>query len=416
MNVLLCPLSDPGYLYPAIAVGRELRRREHTVCVLGRPSAASVVAHAGLPYLAADQHDGKRAFSVAWWRDGGPAQYRAALRAARQIRADMIVTSVLCHGALLAAEALDIPAVVLGLSVHLWNYAAGGDGEPQPATSRHVRSRETLRYYRELREEVGLAARSDPWPESPLFGEALLLRGDPVFEYPGAVLPERVHHVGPLFWEPAADRADVEAVMCHLDRVGKPVVYVHLGRFFGGENRWPLLNAIFTGGPFQAVVERGRSTNPRPAPGADILLVRRPYMGPFLDRAGLVLTSGTSAPVLAALLRGRPLGVAPNGSEQPVLAAACVRAGVAVYALGEAENADPSATLRSAWQDRRLRGRAQALGRKLAATDSVSRAADIIERCSGGPKVAWTRGPSRENDAQERGGEWSILTARSSRT
>jgi len=27
MRVLLCPLNDPGYLYPALAVGRELRRR-----------------------------------------------------------------------------------------------------------------------------------------------------------------------------------------------------------------------------------------------------------------------------------------------------------------------------------------------------------------------------------------------------
>ncbi len=40
MNVLLCPLNDPGYLYPALAVGRELRRRAHTVHVLAGPRAA----------------------------------------------------------------------------------------------------------------------------------------------------------------------------------------------------------------------------------------------------------------------------------------------------------------------------------------------------------------------------------------
>ncbi|MGW2548204.1 hypothetical protein ACWC5I_46955, partial [Kitasatospora sp. NPDC001574] len=46
MNILLCPLSDGGYLYPALAAGRELRRRGHRVGVLGRAGAAAVVAEA----------------------------------------------------------------------------------------------------------------------------------------------------------------------------------------------------------------------------------------------------------------------------------------------------------------------------------------------------------------------------------
>lgn len=382
MNVLLCPLSDPGYLYPAIAVGRELRRRGNAVTVLGRATASSVAAHAGLPFLPAEDHGGYRGFSVVRWRDGGLAQYRASLWAARQVRADVMVTSVLCHGALLAAETLDLPVVVLGLSVHLWDYVAGGADEPQPSTSRQVRTRETLRFYAALRAETGLPPRRDPLPQRPLLGEALLLRGDPVFEYPGAVLPERVRHVGPLPWEPAA--TGVDEVMAHLDRVGKPVVYVHLGRFFGGRAEWPRLNATFTGGEFQAVVERGRSTDPQPDPAADILLVHKPWMGPLIDRAGLVLTSGTSAPVLAALLRGRPLGLSPNGSEQPVLTGACVRAGVGVQVSGQ-PGQHPAAVVRSAWQDRRLRNRAHDLGHRLAAAGGVGRAADAVERVAGWP-------------------------------
>jgi UDP:flavonoid glycosyltransferase YjiC (YdhE family) len=337
------------------------------------------VAHAGLPFAAAESHGGRGGFSVVRWHRAGLAQFVATLRAAREIRADVVVTSVLCLGALLAAEMLDIPAVVLGLSVHLWSYEAGGGTEPQPTTSRTQRTRDTLRLYDALRDEIGLAGRSRPRSMSPLYGEALLLRGDPVFEYPGAVLPDRVHHVGPLAWEPAADRAEVDVVRTHLDQVGKPVVYVHLGRFFGGTTQWPWLNAAFTDGPFQAVVEQGRSANPRPAPEADILLVHKPWMGPLIDRAGLVLTSGTTAPVLAALLRGRPLGVSPDGAEQPVLAAACVRAGVGVYFTG-APGADPSAPLRSAWRDPGVRERAQELGHRLAMADSASRAADIVER------------------------------------
>lgn len=386
MNILLCPLSDGGYLYPAIAAGRELRHRGHVVSALGRARVAPVLAEAGLPFAAAEDLGERTGFSAACWASTGMEQYRVTLRAAAQAQADLLVTSVLCHGTLLAAEVLDVPVVVLGLSVHLWDYQAGGDGEPQGKT-RAGRTRDTLRHHAALREQAGLPPQRYPLAQTPLLGAALLLRGDPALEYPGAGLPDLVHHVGPLAWEPAADPGEIDQVQTHLDRTGKPVVYVHLGRFFEGVNQWPTLNAAFTAGPFQAVVERGRSRDPRPAPGADILLVHKPWMRPLIDRARLVLTSGTSAPVLTSLLRGRPLGVSPNGAEQPLLAAACLRAGVAVRVPG-AVSRDPTALLRSAWRDRGLRDRARELGRKLAAADSAARAADVIEQVTSGAFAA----------------------------
>ena len=106
-------------------------------------------------------------------------------------------------------------------------------------------------------------------------------------------------------------------------------------------------------------------------------------MGPLIDRSGVVWTSGTSAPVLAALLRGRPLVVSPAGSEQPMLAAACVRAGVAVQVSDEAGR-DQSAVLRSAWHDDGMRARAQALGRRLAGTSGARHAADIVRATTEG--------------------------------
>ena len=404
MRVLLCPLSDAGYLYPAIAVGRELRRRGHDVRILARESAGTVCGQADLPFLAAEELGGRGGFSAARWRDGGPAQFEAARQAARLIGADVILTSVLCHGALLAAEVLDIPAVVIGLSVHLWDYHAGGAGEPQPATSRQVRTQETLSLYHHLRTAAGLRPRRDPRSTRPLLGAALLLRGSPAFEYPGAVLPQGVYQVGPMTWEPPAETQFLEMLAEHLDRVGKPLIYVHLGRFFGGRTQWPRLNAAFTGGPFQAVVEQGRSTAPAPDRRADLLLVRKPWMGPFIGRAGLVLSSGTSAPVLAALLRGRPLGLSPNGSEQPVLTAACVRAGVAGY-VPDSPETDHVSVLRSLWDDRAMRERAGEVGRALAESNGTERAADAVEQAWRGSGPAETPYTLREMAAghSERG-------------
>ncbi|MFB8407156.1 glycosyltransferase [Streptomyces sp. NPDC055912] len=381
MKILLCPLSDGGYLYPALAAGLELRRRGHHVGVLARSSAGPVVAEAGLPCAVAEDFGGHRAFSATWWGKTGAAQYRAVLRAARAARADLLVTSVLCNGALLAAEALDIPVAVVGLSAHLWDYRSGGDGEQHLGRTRESRTRDSLDLHAATREEVGLAGRAPRWAHDPLLGDALLLRGDPALEHPGAELPERVAHVGPLSWEPAPRQGELEAVEEHMGRTGggKPVVYVHLGRFFGGRTLWPRLNEAFTGGPFQAVVEQGRSTDPAPAPEADILLVRKPWMGPLVDAADLVLANGTSAPVLSALLRGRPLVLSPNGSEQPLLTGACVRAGVAVRDP-KTPSVDLSALLESVSRDEGLRSRARALGDRLAAADGAARAADIVER------------------------------------
>jgi UDP:flavonoid glycosyltransferase YjiC (YdhE family) len=376
MNVLLCPMSDAGYLYPAVAVGRELRDRGHDAVVLGRASVASVPAHAGLPFLAAEELGEANGFSVRSWSRQGLAQYRAVLRAVPVTRADVIVTSALSHGALLAAEVLDLPVVVLGLAAYLWEYPAGAENEPKSPAARAWRTRGEAGRYRSLREQAGLQPRRDRRPETPLLGTTFLLRGHPSLEYPGALLPGRVRHVGPCAWEPPAAPAELAEIDAHLGRIGKPVVYVHLGRWFQGPSLWPLLNAAFADGPFQAVVELGRSEAEEPAPGTDILVVHKPWMAPLIDRAELVLSGGTSAPVLNALLRGRPLALAPIGSEQPLLAEACVRAGVALC-LPQPAGAQSLAALRAACDDG-LRGRAAELGRALAAADSTRRAADAV--------------------------------------
>lgn len=381
MRVLLCPMNDLGYLYPAIAVGRELQRRGAQVHVLATEKVAPLLAATGIPLLAAESYGGQQAFMVARRvYNEEPAQYQAIRRAAREVQADVLVTSILCNGALLAAETLDLPVVVIGFAAHLWAYKSGGETEPDSASAgRAWLTRELLDRHNDARRQLGLPTRPPEGTDLPLLGTALLLRGDPAFEHPGAVLPDRVHHVGPCTWEPQPHPAVLQKIMDRLDQVGKPVVYVHLGRTFGGESPWPRINAAFTGGPFQAVVEQGRSHNPQPAPDADIILVRKTWMGPLIDRAGLVLTAGTSTPVLNALLRGRPLGVSPMGSEQPLLARACVRAGVAAY-IPPGPDHDHHRILRSIWHDGALRTRAGELRDRLATAGGACRAAGIVEQ------------------------------------
>ncbi|HEX3790797.1 MAG TPA: hypothetical protein VHW44_23245 [Pseudonocardiaceae bacterium] len=360
MKVLLCPLSAPGYRYPAIAVGLELRSRHDEVYLLGPAGALPGAAAAGLQTLPVEAFGGAaRDLWVSRWFRAGVEQYQLIRRAARSVDADVLVTSMLCPGALAAAASLGLPVLVLGFATHVWSYAPG----PDPNGGRAWRLALLRQRFGELAERVGLPASRIAPDERALIGNGLLLRGSPALEHPDAVLPQDVRHVGPCWWEPPVDPAEIEEVHRTLDQVGKPVVYVHLGRTFGGTGLWPRLTAAFTGGRFQAVVELGRSGPAEPCLGADLLPVRLPWLTPLLARAELVLTSATSAPVLGALLAGRPLLVAPTGSEQPVLAEACLRTGVA--SLLPTEPADCAAALNRAWDDTALRQRARRLGGQL---------------------------------------------------
>ncbi|MFE5791416.1 glycosyltransferase [Streptomyces sp. NPDC056503] len=381
VRALFCPLSDPGYLYPATAVALEVHRRGHAVTLLSTGPAARAAEAAGLDVLEPGEE-----FAVSRWFRAGQGQYHRILRAARLTRPDVLVTSALCVGALAAAETLDLPVVVLGLACHLWPHRDAPG--PDDAEDRGWRLDGALDVYRALRAELGLPG-TGPDGQRALLGTRFLLRGHAGLEPAGAVLPERVRHVGPCWWEPPADEAAVAATGSRLDRSGKPVVYVHLGRVFGGESLWPWIRRTFTGGEFQAVVETGRSETGRrgdpaltpaeqggaTAEPADVTVVRRPWMSPFLDRASLVVTNGTSAPVLGALRHRRPLLVSPNGGEQRVLAAACLRAGVAAP-LDRARGEDQ---LRTAAADLALSARAARMADELDQSKSESAAAQAVE-------------------------------------
>ncbi len=153
-------------------------------------------------------------------------------------------------------------------------------------------------------------------------------------------------------------------------------MYVHLGRVFGGESLWPWIQRAFTGGEFQAVVELGRSAAPPVLPdAADVTAVRLPWMSPLLERSALVVSSGTSAPVLGSLLHRRPLLLSPNGGEQAVLAAACRRAGVG----GVLDRTRGGGQLRTAADDDVTTGRAHRMSDELIQAKSESRAAQAVE-------------------------------------
>ncbi|MFC1401213.1 MULTISPECIES: glycosyltransferase [Streptacidiphilus] len=380
MRALLCPLTSPGYLYPATALALELHRRGHEVTLLSAAGAATAARADGLDVHDVDALPEPGAFEVSRWFRSSAAQYRAVLELARARRPDVLVTSVLCPGALLAAETLDLPVVVLGLTCHLWTFDAPHTADGADDADRGWRLEQSLAMLDTARQEVGLPARAPAAGMLPLLGQAFLLRGHPDLEPQGALLPEQVRHVGPLWWEPPADPGRLEQAEEFLARSDRPLAYVHLGRTFGGTTLWPWIDAAFTGTGHRAVVELGRTEEHRSAPGADVLTVRLPWMSALLDRADLVVANGTSAPVLGALLHDRPLLLRPNGGEQRVIASAALRAGVAAeLPVSAADLAHPAGPVGETLADPVLRSRVRRLGEALRQTKSAALAAQAVE-------------------------------------
>ena len=380
MRVLICPYTDFGHLYPALDIGRELIRRAHTVAVLCLPAGEAATRAAGLDALpVTDFTDSTGAgFSIAHWFTHGAAQFHAVRQAAREFGADAMVGSLLGLGALLAAEREDIPAVLVGYAAHITTYRRDSPPEPDEPAQRRGREIQLTRLYRQLRTEVGLPPQPTADAARAMRGAGVLLRGHPDLEYPGSVLPDGVHHIGPCSWEPPARPETLHAIDQRLHRTGKRVVYVHLGRVFGGASLWPLINRLFTGGEFQAVVELGRSGDAHPSAGADVYPVRMPWMSPLLRRAELVLTSGTTAPVLAALAAGLPLLAAPAGAEQPLLAEACVRTGAARRIAQTPDQVSPT-VLAEMTGDHAFARNSHLIASRLAAMNGPANAADLIE-------------------------------------
>jgi hypothetical protein len=67
MNILLCPMSDPGYLYPSLRVAIELRRRGHPVSLLGNDTAAAAARTAAVDLIPAGEVGDPVAFQARRW-------------------------------------------------------------------------------------------------------------------------------------------------------------------------------------------------------------------------------------------------------------------------------------------------------------------------------------------------------------
>jgi UDP:flavonoid glycosyltransferase YjiC (YdhE family) len=330
MNVLICPIGSPGFVYPMFGIARDLTRRGHEVRIATNPAFEREVRCAGLKWgIGADAQ--RTAFSVrTWWAvDGIVQQARLIAEILTSFPADVLLTSELSLGSLLAAEEAHLPLAVMGLAGYTWPTEQSFDREEMAGRLSRAKSVGFLDTLNRARPAVGLPARDWDPERPPFIGDRYLLRSIEQMEPLVCRLPRSVQLIGSCVWTPTGQDRDLRSWLeSERDR---PLLYVQHGTSFGGEPFWWKLVEAAGNLGVRVVASVGRLRDPPKSVTERHLYVRdHVFQDWVLPYASAVVASGNTTAVLGALSHGRPMLLVPVGGEQPMMARRCAELGVAI--------------------------------------------------------------------------------------
>ncbi|HLQ15133.1 MAG TPA: nucleotide disphospho-sugar-binding domain-containing protein [Candidatus Eisenbacteria bacterium] len=346
MRILFCPIGSRGFVYPMIGIAQRLQQREHEVAFATSIDFAGVIAGAGMERLPRGKTDGA-SFQLNNW--GHPLavaiQVRHVQHAIERFHPDVMLSSTLALGPLIAGELGDVPVAMLGLATYLWPVAVPGGAHRSAEPNAEYTYREMLALYNAARGLFGLSATPGSLNASPLLGSRYLLQTVPLLEPLAEHLPDRVRLVGSCLHELDAPNAELlEWLESQSD--SRRLLYVQHGSVFrAGDSFWSGLVTASDelGIRMAASMERHRGAPPA-FRDANRLVSGHVPQHPVLEKADGVVCSANTTAVLGALTHGLPLLVFPTGGEQPALAARLLAAGAAAILPA----ASPVEDLRSA--------------------------------------------------------------------
>ena len=324
MRVLFCSLDARGFIYPQIGVALELVRSGHEVAFATNLAASDELARLGLPRIARSEPDGE-SFHIQLW--GHPLsiaiQSEHVGRAVREFRPDVIVTSELAIGAVLAARRFALPVVVLGLATLPWPVT--DDLSPNATSARARRAR-----WRRGELDKMIAAIPGVGLEAIGLGSPLevatvyLLQSSPeMVRQAGIVLPPHVRLVGDCGWEPDWPDNELDVWLEAERPASVPLVYGQQGSTFGRPQFWESLVAAASVGDFAICGSYARAKEISDARTPHAFGRRHVPQRRVLRVADAVVSSAASTAVLGALVTDLPLVLVPAGGEQEDLAEIC---------------------------------------------------------------------------------------------
>lgn len=349
----------PGHVHPNIAVAHALRERGHEVAFYTGSAARPMVEGEGFRYFPFRNVDEALLERIVLSPDGIMGQRRRPMRL-RAMWRELLVGTV--PGQLADLEEAFAgwepdafvcdpimwgPILVLHekrrMPIAIFSYTAacvlpGRDApllgvslpRPRNAVQRlrwnlvrvvmNVASRDAVRSANALREANGLPPLGMSVTQYTGTLPLYLMPSTREFDYNRDDLPPSVHYVGPCLWNKPADQPPP----AWLDELpeGEPLVYVSEGTVPGGQPVVLKAAAEALGGkPMQVVMTIGAHRDPASL-GLDRVASNirvEPYvpLTDLLPRTDLVVTTGGSGTVLAALKEAVPLLIIPAAWDQP---------------------------------------------------------------------------------------------------
>jgi MGT family glycosyltransferase len=310
----------------------------------------------------------------------GPAALYAAdlLSELEREPCDLVVTSEILCGVMVACESVEQPVAVLTATVSLVPLAGMPPMGPgvAPAQNDEERAMQAgmaaynvqlfdsgLPQLNQLRARLGLAPLHrlyDQWAAA----DAILLGTSPAFDFPADSLPANIRYVGPQLcgpawaeaWQPAWPADDPRPlVLVSFSTTFQNHVEV-LQRVIDALDRFSV-RVVATLGPALA------SDAVRPA--ANTQVVSSAPHDQLMREAALVVTHGGHGTVINALAHGAPLLVIPHGRDQNDIAARVTAREAGLRLTASATTEEITAAVDLLLSDPRYRESAQRLGARI---------------------------------------------------
>ena len=336
MKVLFCIVPAQGHLNPIVPLARAIQDRGHDVRVGTATSFGDAVHAAGLNAIPIGLDlDGRdpSATHPEFLTLSPLDQARLLLRLmgapiaddlvklASSWRPDVIVRDNATVGAWAAGEELLIPVVVFGST------------GVTPRAAAKLMVGEVLA---EMRSHRGLA----PKPDLDGFhGVMCLDTTPPSLVSPSAGEVEGRRPLRPEQWVGTEDAPVPE----WLDDLGRrPIVYATLGTVVNARLVLQKIIEAVSGLELDAVLTTGRRDMDLGAVPSNVNVAAYIPQDRVLPKASAVVCHSGRGTVYGALAQGLPLCLIPLGADQPVVAAACERAGVGVVCATTTTNYGPA--------------------------------------------------------------------------
>ncbi|MEV4377864.1 nucleotide disphospho-sugar-binding domain-containing protein [Streptosporangium sp. NPDC049644] len=347
---------------------------------MSEPSAAAWLEQEGLAYIpvAADRPTG---FGVRTWAEPDRAILQCAYirDAVQHFEPDVLIGHQLTIGPYVMGEVMAIPLAVIGLAAWMYPNRQGAGPWVYRNESRW-RHGEIVARLNAVRERLTLPPLDPGAEETPLQGDLFLLRSLPVLEGNIEDLPSRVHAIGAAVEPLSQSQPDLEEWLVEIE--SDACLYVQEGRTFDSPRFLDIVVEAFSGTATRVVMDIANMDGAIPQMWPENFFVRPKICSSVvLPRCGAVITTGHSTAVLSAILHGVPLLLLPNGSGTTDIAARCLAAGIGVVAETDsltvaclkrdvvALTTAPSYAIA-----------AESMQREFAAVDSLTLAADLLER------------------------------------